>query len=429
MRAPGNDPRLRGAKTQSKTSPPPGRRRGAAHVPRLGGDAGRTRVDSGWMRRALDLAARGDGETNPNPMVGCVLVKGGRVVGEGFHQRAGGAHAEIVALERAGARARGATLYVNLEPCCHHGRTPPCAPRLAAAGVARVVAAMRDPDPRVRGRGLALLRRAGIPVTVGTLEAEALGLNHRFVTAARSGRPFVLLKAALTLDGRIATASGDSRWVTSARQRLEARALRRRHDAVGVGIGTVLVDDPLLLPQPRVRRPFCRVVFDSRLRLPLDSRLVRSAGRGPVVVVCSGGEPRRRKALEARGVVVLSGPGRRDRVSLRRALRALWKRGIRSLMVEGGGELLGSFLAERLVDEVVLFRAPLLLGGRESRPAFGGPSPRRIADALRLARSRPWRAGAAPVRDRESAGGAFEVWYPAALLRRRRRTAAAEPRS
>jgi diaminohydroxyphosphoribosylaminopyrimidine deaminase/5-amino-6-(5-phosphoribosylamino)uracil reductase len=385
---------------------------------RIAAAGGPSAVDLHWMRRTLALAARGAGETNPNPMVGCVLVKGGRVVGEGFHRRAGGPHAEIVALERAGARARGATLYVNLEPCCHQGRTPPCAPRLAAAGIDRVVAAMRDPDPRVRGRGFAVLRQAGLSVTVGTLAAEATALNRRFVTAARAGRPFVLLKAALTLDGRIASASGDSRWVTSARQRLRARGLRRQHDAVGVGIGTVLADDPLLLPEPRVRRPFYRVVFDSRLRLPIDSRLVRSVGRGPVVVVCADGHPRRRRALEARGVSVLGVAGGGGRVSPRRALRALWGLGIASLMVEGGGELLGSFLAERLVDEVVLFRAPLLLGGRDSRPAFGGPNPRRIADALRLTRANPWLGKhGSPGMSSRPVDGEPEVWYPAGLLR------------
>src|SRR6185503_8066045 len=211
------------------------------------------------MARALDLAARGEGETNPNPMVGCVVVRGGRVVGEGYHRRAGGPHAEVHALRQAGARARGATLYVNLEPCSLQGRTPPCAPDVAAAGIRRVVAAMRDPNPRVDGRGLALLRSRGVAVTVGILETRARALNERFVAAVRrTDRPFVLLKAALTLDGRIATAGGESKWITSPAQRRAARRLRRLHDAVAVGIETVLRDDPLLLPSPRVRRPFHR---------------------------------------------------------------------------------------------------------------------------------------------------------------------------
>jgi diaminohydroxyphosphoribosylaminopyrimidine deaminase/5-amino-6-(5-phosphoribosylamino)uracil reductase len=344
-------------------------------------------ADERFMRRALGQAARGLGETNPNPVVGCVLVRGGRVVGEGFHERAGGPHAEVTALGRAGKRARGATLYVNLEPCAHHGRTPPCAPLVVEAGVRRVVAALRDPNPLVAGRGLAFLRRSGIAVTTGTLPAEAARLNARFLHAARVGRPFVLLKVAQTLDGRIATASGHSKWITSPEQRRQARWLRRLHDAVLVGIDTVLVDDPLLLPSPRTRRPFLRVVLDSHLRLPATSRLARSAGsRAPVLVLAGRATARRRRWIEQAGVDVVEVPGTRERVPLGGALEVLGARGIGSVMVEGGSEVLGSFLAERLVDEVALFEAPLLLGGRGSRPSFGGPDPAGIGEALALRR-------------------------------------------
>jgi diaminohydroxyphosphoribosylaminopyrimidine deaminase/5-amino-6-(5-phosphoribosylamino)uracil reductase len=232
---------------------------------------------------------------------------------------------------------------------------------------------MRDPNPAVSGRGLARLRRAGLAVETGLLGREARRLNERFVVAQLERRPFVLLKAALTLDGRIATASGDSRWITSPAQRRGARGLRRLHDGVLVGIGTVLADDPALLPAPRTRRPFARIVLDSRLRLPPTSR----------VVGVRGNEARRRR-LERAGVIVLVDPRARTQVSIRWALRALWNHGIRSVMVEGGSEVLGSFLAERLLDEVALFRAPLLLGGRGSRPAFGGPDPLGIDEALRL---------------------------------------------
>ncbi|HET7293522.1 MAG TPA: bifunctional diaminohydroxyphosphoribosylaminopyrimidine deaminase/5-amino-6-(5-phosphoribosylamino)uracil reductase RibD, partial [Vicinamibacteria bacterium] len=300
---------------------------------------------------------------------------------------------------QAGARARGATLYLTLEPCAHHGRTPPCAPRVAAAGVRRVVAAMRDPNPLVSGRGLALLRRHGVGVETGLMEEEARRLNERFVIAARLDRPFVQLKAAVTLDGRIATASGDSRWITSPAQRAAARRLRRLHDAVLVGIETALADDPLLLPRPRTRRPFVRIVLDSRLRLPTGGRLARTARRAPVWVLCCRAGARRRRALEARGVAVLELGGRPTRVPLRAALRLLRRRGIWSLMVEGGGEVHGAFLHARLFDQLALFRAPLLLGGRGSRPAFGGPDPKRIADALRL------RAAPAPK------GAPYELWY------------------
>jgi diaminohydroxyphosphoribosylaminopyrimidine deaminase/5-amino-6-(5-phosphoribosylamino)uracil reductase len=356
--------------------------------------------DERFMRRALTLAARGEGETNPNPLVGCVIVQRGRVVGEGFHRRAGGPHAEVVALEQAGARARGATLYVNLEPCAHQGRTPACAPRVAAAGIARVVVATRDPNPRVDGRGLALLRRAGLVSLTGVMGAEAERLNERFLVAARAGRPFVLLKAALTLDGRIATASGDSKWITSPSQRRAARRLRRLYDGVLVGIGTALADDPLLLPSPRVQRPFHRIVLDSGLRLPVDSRLARSARRSPVWVLChQDADPRRRRALERLGVTVVADSRRTGWLRPAWILGELWRRGLWSVMVEGGSEVLGSFLAARLYDQVALFRAPLLLGGRSSRPAFGGPDPQGIAEAQRLV----------PAAARQDG---LELWYP-----------------
>ena len=345
-----------------------------------------SRVDEALMARALALAARGLGETNPNPAVGCVLARGRRVVGEGWHERAGGPHAEVVALRAAGARARGATLYVTLEPCAHSGRTPPCAPFVRDSGVARVVVAMRDPFPLVAGRGLALLRRAGVEVTTGVLGAEAARLNEPFLAAARLGRPFVLLKAAATLDGCIATASGRSRWITSPRQRAQARWLRRLHDGVLVGIGTALADDPLLLPSPFTRRPFARVVLDSRLRLPAASQLARTASaKTPVLVLTCSEDGASRRALERCGVSVVPVAAERGRVALGPALEALRERGVSSLMVEGGSEVLGSFLRARLVDQFALFRAPLLLGGRGSRPAFGGEDPLGVGDGLRVA--------------------------------------------
>jgi diaminohydroxyphosphoribosylaminopyrimidine deaminase / 5-amino-6-(5-phosphoribosylamino)uracil reductase len=371
--------------------------------------------DPRWMARALELARRGLGETNPNPMVGCVLVKRGRVVGEGWHRRAGGPHAEAQALRAAGGAALGATAYVTLEPCAHQGRTPPCAPALLQAGVRRVVAALRDPNPVVNGRGLARLRRAGLEVTVGVGADEAAALNERFVIAARLGRPFVMLKAAMTLDGRIATASGESKWITAAPLRRRARALRRLHDGVAVGVGTVLADDPLLLPEPRTRRPFHRVVFDSRLRTPLKSRLVSSARDSPVWIVTTEGAAGR-GALETRGVRVLAVPARDGHVDLARALAALRAEGLWSLMVEGGSELLGALLAARLFDQVALFRAPLLLGGRQSRPAFGGPDPARLSDGVRLTAQSPIvRSRGTAVSPAAAADGAYEIWYPAGV--------------
>jgi diaminohydroxyphosphoribosylaminopyrimidine deaminase/5-amino-6-(5-phosphoribosylamino)uracil reductase len=331
-------------------------------------------------------------------MVGCVIVKAGQVVAEGWHARAGGPHAEAVALERAGPLARGATLYVNLEPCAHQGLTPPCAPRVMAAGIRRVVAAMQDPNPVVRGKGFGLLRHAGIALTRGVRELEARALNVRFATAARLDRPFVMLKVAMTLDARIATARGDSKWLTSPAQRREARGLRRLHDAVLVGIGTVLADDPMLLPEPRTRRPFVRIVLDTHLQLPHSSRLVRSARSAPVWALTATRSVAKRRALEALGVSVIRVPARNGRLALGPALRRLRQLGLWSVMVEGGSEVLGSFLHGRLFDELALFRAPLLLGGRGSRPAFGGPDPRRITQAVVL------RAGTPPH------GASYELW-------------------
>ncbi len=369
--------------------------------------------DERFMARALDLAARGLGETNPNPVVGCVVVRGGRVVGEGLHRRAGGPHAEVIALQKAGARAKGATAYLTLEPCAHTGRTPPCAPLVAASGVARVVVAVGDPDPRVSGRGLRLLRAKGIRVTTGVLRDRAALLNERFLVAAARRRPFVLLKAGLSLDGRIATASGRSRWITDERQRRAARGLRRLFDAVAVGIGTVLADDPLLLPEPRVRRPFTRVVFDRRLRTPVGSRLVRSVSEGRVVVLTGPRpHPRRRAALEKAGVDVL--PTRA--LTPRGALRAL--DGIASLMVEGGSALLGAFLHARVFDQVVLFRAPMLLGGRNSLSAFGGPDPKAPADGIPLAPGADRALIAQDPALGAVVGAGGEVWYPAVRVRR-----------
>jgi diaminohydroxyphosphoribosylaminopyrimidine deaminase/5-amino-6-(5-phosphoribosylamino)uracil reductase len=362
--------------------------------------------DERWMRRALSLAERGAGETNPNPMVGCVIVRDGVRVAEGYHRRAGELHAESIALDRAGCRARGATLYVNLEPCVHHGRTPPCAPRIVKAGIRRVVIALRDPNPKVDGRGLAYLRHAGVELRTGVLGAESALLNRRFLVASRFGRPYVLLKAAITLDARIATRDGRSKWITTRAQREEARRLRRLHDAVIVGIGTVLQDDPLLMPGAGLRRPFFRIVLDSRLRTPLQSRLVRSVRRAPLILMTARPSLRRQRALLDAGAQVVLAGGRDGRVSLRQCLRLLIRRGITSVMVEGGSEVLGSFLAERLVDEVVLFRAPLLMGGRGSRPVFGGPDPKRLSQALRMTSLDPI------LGPRKSANASCEVWYP-----------------
>jgi len=327
------------------------------------------------MRRALALAERGRGLTSPNPMVGAVVVREGRIVGEGYHEAAGRPHAEVVALEAAGAAARGATLYVTLEPCVHHGRTPPCAPRVIAAGIARVVVAMEDPNPLVRGRGVAALEAAGIPVTVGVLGAEAARQNRAFVTAMREGRPWVLLKAAMTLDGKIADAHGASQWITGETARAHAHRLRSEADAIVVGVETVLRDDPKLtvrLARPWPREPY-RVVLDSRARTPLSARVLAAGTPGRTLVAVTDAAPAARvAALEATGAVVLRCGAREGRVDVADLLARLHALEVRAVLVEGGGEVHASFVEAGLVDRVAFFVALKLLGGRQAPTAIGG---------------------------------------------------------
>lgn len=332
-----------------------------------------TAEDARFMRLALLLGERAQGAAWPNPAVGCVIVRDGRVLGRGWTGAGGRPHAEVVALARAGAAARGATAYVTLEPCAHHGLTPPCCEALVAAGVARVVVATLDPDPRVDGRGVAALRAAGVQVELGCLEAEALRAHAGFLSRLRAQRPLVTLKAATSLDGRIATGGGVGRWITGEAARTWAHRLRAEHDAVLVGSGTVLADDPELtcrLPGLRSRSPV-RVILDRRLRLPLESRLVRTAHETAVwVLTDAAAEPDRIRALRAAGVRVeplVTEPSAWPE----RALALLADRGITRLLVEGGGKVATAFLRAGLVDRLVLFQAPILLGA-EGVPLVGG---------------------------------------------------------
>ncbi len=349
------------------------------------------------MKRALALASLGRGCTSPNPLVGAVVARGDTVVGQGFHRRAGEPHAEVIALHQAGRAARGATLYTNLEPCCHTGRTPPCVQEIVWAGVGRVIASLRDPDPRVRGGGFRRLRQRGVNVQVGLMREEATRLNRAFAKFILEGVPLVTLKGAASLDGRIATKTGDSFWITSSEAREHARLLRREHDAVMVGIGTVLADDPRLTPRPKgVRRgPFLRVVLDSALRLPLRSQLLSTRADGPVVVFAGPDAPEARAGrLRRRGVIVERLPLRRGRLNLEKSLRYLGGREVTRLLVEGGGELHGSFIGQRLADRLVLYLAPLLIGGRAARSLVGGEGPRRLSGATQLAHVISYRVGA-----------------------------------
>lgn len=325
------------------------------------------------MGTALALAGRALGAAWPNPAVGCVLVQpreggaGGVVVGRGWTQPSGRPHAEAEALKRAGSHARGATAYVSLEPCAHQGATPPCAEALVEAGIKRAVIAVSDPDPRVAGQGIAILSGAGVEVTTGVAETEAAEVNAGFFLRVRDGRPLVTWKAATTLDGRIATHGGESRWITGEVARDMAHFLRARHDAVMVGIGTVLADDPALacrLPGLRSRSPV-RVVIDGRLRLPLTSQLVVTAREIPTwLVALPGGEPRRRRAYTDCGIEVIEAKGDEDgHLDVRIALSQLGKHGLTRVLVEGGSQLVAALLRYDLVDRIAWFRAPCIIGG------------------------------------------------------------------
>jgi len=358
------------------------------------------------MALAVQLAAKGRGRTSPNPMVGAVVVSGRRIVGQGYHRRPGGPHAEVLALRSAGGRAHGATLYVTLEPCHHTSkRTPPCVPAIMESGLRRVVVAIRDPNPLVSGRGISRLRRAGIQVTVGCLREEAERLNEIYCHWMRTGRPFVIMKAAMTLDGKIAAASGESRWITGEAARRHAHRLRSQVDAVMVGIGTVLRDDPQLTVRlgdrrsraPRLRQPL-RVVVDSTLRIsPAAHVLSPGASTGPgsgIVVATTVRAPRARiERLRAKGVPVVALPAQHGRVSLRACLTHLGRMGITSLLIEGGSELNASALRAGLVNRVLFYIAPTLLGGQDAKGVIGGQAPRRLAGALPLTDLRTQRIG------------------------------------
>jgi diaminohydroxyphosphoribosylaminopyrimidine deaminase / 5-amino-6-(5-phosphoribosylamino)uracil reductase len=342
-------------------------------------------VDDAYMRRALELAERGRGIVAPNPLVGAVLVRDGQILGEGWHEGPGTRHAEIVALEAAGAETSGATLYVSLEPCSHIGRTPPCAPRLIESGVARVVAAMQDPNPLVDGRGLRILRDAGVPAEVGLLEREAERLNEAFVKHVRTGLPLVVLKMAASLDGRAAARDGSSRWITGTEARVDVHAMRAAADAIAVGAGTALRDDPrLTVRDASYSGPAkLRVVVDGRGIVPETHRLFD--GEAPTLVATSESAPvARRQAWRDRGAEVIVLDEGTSHVSLERLLGELGKRDIQHLLVEGGPTLAWEFAHRKLVDRLVLYFAPVLVGGREAPGILQGEGVRSIAEALPL---------------------------------------------
>lgn len=335
--------------------------------------AARLPRDEFWMARALELARRGEGLTRPNPPVGAVVVRRGRRVGEGYHRKAGGPHAEVVALRRAGARARGATLYVTLEPCCTWGRTPPCTDAILAAGIRRVVVSVRDPNPRHAGRGLLLLRQAGLQVVDGVRADEGRELLAPFAKWITTGRPMVTLKLGMSVDGRIGDAAGRSRWITGASARRAVHDLRRRVDAILVGRKTAELDDPSLLPVPTLGRRPLRVVLDARGRLPLRRRLFTDGLPGQTLVLTTtASSSRYRAGLLKRGVAVAVVRARAGEVPPDRLLRELGRRGILHVLCEGGGTLAESLIRAGVVDQYWFFVAPVIVGGREAVPAVAG---------------------------------------------------------
>ena len=349
----------------------------------------KTDIDRRHLARAIELAEQGRGHVSPNPLVGAVISRDGESVGEGFHRAVGAPHAEVEAIDAAGgADLEGATLYVSLEPCCHRGRTPPCTEAILQVGIGRVVVAADDPSGHASGRGLGILRDEGVEVVVadGELAARARLQNQPFRKHARTGRPWVLFKSAMTLDGKVATRGGDSQWISCEASRELAHRWRAQSDAVAVGIGTALADDPQLTPRlPDIVRHPRRIVFDSLARLPLGSKLLSDARRTPLTVVVSRAAPRAATdTLRTHGADVIVATGQNEPARVCSALDQLGATGITSIMLEGGPHLAGAFLDAGEIDEIRLFLAPLLLGGRTARDPIEGEGVDAIADAMRV---------------------------------------------
>ena len=340
--------------------------------------------DEFWMRRALRLAEKGRGRTSPNPMVGAVLVKDGKTVGEGYHVKAGEPHAEILALGKAGDQAKGATLYLNLEPCTHYGKTPPCAPAVIEAGVDKVVVGMEDPNPLVKGKGVASLKQAGLDVSVGTLENECRKLNEAFCKYILQGEPFVILKVAATLDGKLATRNGESKWITGEDSRRFVHRLRNQVDGVVVGIGTVLKDDPMLTARIRRGRDPYRIILDSRLRVSEKAKVI-DLDPSKTIIATTGMAPREKiEILEKKGVRILIIDSKLGKVDLKACLIKLGELGMTSLLVEGGNQINGSFLDENLIDKILLFFSPKLIGDPLAPGIFSGAGVASLKEAISI---------------------------------------------
>ncbi|MCD6318849.1 bifunctional diaminohydroxyphosphoribosylaminopyrimidine deaminase/5-amino-6-(5-phosphoribosylamino)uracil reductase RibD [Candidatus Aerophobetes bacterium] len=323
-----------------------------------------------WMRLALSLAKKGEGKVSPNPMVGAVLVKDGKLIAKGYHRYFGGPHAEIEALKRAKDKAKGATLYVTLEPCSHYGKTPPCTLAIIKAGVSKVIAATIDPNPLNSGRGIKILREKGIETEVGICEEKAKKLNESFFKFIREKIPFVTVKAGASLDGKIATFTGESKWITGEKSREVAHNLRNKFDAILVGINTVIKDDPKLLPPSQ--RKFLRVILDSRLRVPLSSKVLKDQKKAPTLIFTTPKANLKKMRILKNEGIKINVVEKEEKVPLKKVLSYLGEFGIMSLLVEGGGEVIGSFFEENLVDKIYLFISPRIIGGKNSLSWVGG---------------------------------------------------------
>ena len=352
--------------------------------------------DARYMRQAVKLAARAAGRTSPNPMVGAVVVRGDQVVGQGYHRRVGTDHGEIAALKDAGRKARGAELFVNLEPCCHHGRTGPCAEALIGAGVERVVVGMKDPNPLVNGKGIRKLRRAGVEVVSGVLEPECRELNAAFICYITEQRPLVTFKSAVTLDGKVATRGGHSRWVTGKESRVASHRMRNTLDAIAVGVGTVLGDDPsLTCREVRRGRDPVRVVIDSLARTPTTARVINRSSSAPTLIFCTDRAKKRRVTmLERAGAEVVPVASEVGQVDVAAVLQELARREITTLLLEGGPRLAGAFWHKGLVDRVVAFVAPKVLGDPRGMSMVVGPGVEQMSDATELEDVKVRRMGA-----------------------------------
>ena len=339
------------------------------------------------MQRAIELAAVALGRTSPNPVVGAVIVKNGQVIGEGYHKKAGTPHAEVHALNAAGEEAAGATLYVTLEPCSHFGKTPPCADAVIKAGIKRVVISAADPNPLVAGNGIRKLKEAGIEVEIGVLQKEACHLNEAFIKYIQTGIPFVSLKTAMSLDGKIASYSGDSKWITGETARHHVHQLRNTYDAILVGIGTVLKDDPQLNTRLDINdtRDPVRIIIDSNLDLPIDSNIARSANKQRTIVFCTTkADMQRRTKLEDLNIEIINVHSETDFIPLEEVLKILGEKGLCSLLVESGGEINSYFIEHRLVDKVYWFIAPKIIGGRHAPSPIGGQGIEFMKEAVEL---------------------------------------------